>query len=938
MEVALATRTRLSLSTLSVLLVAAPAIAALPQMNPDQAGRVQQSINHVMGMRAQLGLNGDAAMVQTLVRTDRLGQTHTHLQQMYRGIKVWGGGIITHMDRNGNFLPPTSFLKADINLNTTASLRTGECLAIAHQDLSTDGAFTSEPTSELVVYPVMAEVHARPGQDATAYDQQVVRYVLAYHLHTSLLHGAADTRQMDYMIDAQTGAVLKKWSTLQTAAATGTGNSQYSGTVNISANSTGSGYELRDMLRGGTTVLDMGNSTTSSGTLYTNATNTWGDSNNFFDDGTSGSTSGVTGQTTAVDALYGFEATWDYYKNVHGRNGIDNLGTATSLRVHYDLNYDNAYWDDTCFCMTFGDGSAPAAGGFHNLTAIDVVGHELSHGVCANSVSGGLTYSGESGGINEADSDINGTFVVFYGYNGDTGSVVPNTIPTANLNGYVPWQIGPQLSNPPLRYMYHPSLDNRSADYWYSGVGTLDVHLSSGPANRMVYFLAQGATTSGDTSTSVNVPANGVVDANFLPNGMAGIGNDHAAHIWYRALTTYMNSNETYAQLRTDCLSAAGDLYGTASAEYAAVQNAFHGINVGAAATTIPNTVTASITTPSTNVTIATGTAQAFAGTGTDSSPSATLTYGWNFGDGTTATGASASHTFTNAGTTAVTYTVTFTATDGTGATSSATRLVTVNPATVTPNTVTASITTPSTNVTIATGTTQAFAGTGTDSSPSATLTYGWNFGDGTTATGASASHTFTNAGTTAVTYTVTFTATDGTGASGSATRLVTVNPAPGGGVPTELILNGGFESGATSWASTSGVIGQNGPSEPANTGTWDAWLDGYGSSHTDYVYQQVSIPSNATSAVLSFYLHIDTAETATTPNDQFTILVQDVNGVTLATLGTFSNLDAAAGYTLHTYDLSPYKGLAIQLMFNGVEDTSLQTSFVLDDVSVKVQ
>ncbi|HEX9011555.1 MAG TPA: hypothetical protein VF804_14390, partial [Holophagaceae bacterium] len=155
----------------------------------------------------------------------------------------------------------------------------------------------------------------------------------------------------------------------------------------------------------------------------------------------------------------------------------------------------------------------------------------------------------------------------------------------------------------------------------------------------------------------------------------------------------------------------------------------------------------------------------------------------------------------------------------------------------------------------------------------------------------------------------------------------------------SDLITNGGFESGTTGWTQTSGVIGQNGTSEPAHAGTYDAWLCGYGSTHTDYVYQQIAVPSTASSATLSFYLHIDTAETTTsTAYDTFTILVQNTSGTTLATLGTFSNLDATSGYVLHTFDLSAYKGQTIRLKFNGTEDSSAQTSFVLDDVSVKVQ
>ncbi len=353
------------------------------------------------------------------------------------------------------------------------------------------------------------------------------------------------------------------------------------------------------------------------------------------------------------------------------------------------------------------------------------------------------------------------------------------------------------------------------------------------------------------------------------------------------------------------------------------------------------NTVTASITTPSGNVTIASGATQAFAGTGTDSSASATLSYAWNFGDGSTATSVSASHAFTNTGSSAITRTVTFTATDNTGVSASATRAVTVNPASAPPpNTVTASITTPSGNVTIASGATQAFAGTGTDSSASATLSYAWNFGDGSTATSVSASHAFTNTGSSAITRTVTFTATDNTGVSASATRAVTVNPASTGGGGTQVLLNPGFESGANNWSGSASVIGQNNASgEPAHGGTWDAWLDGYGSSHTDTLGQTVTIPSTATQASLSFWLHVDTAETSTTKAyDKLTVQVLNSSGSVLKTLATYSNLNAGSGYTQKTFDLSAYKGQKIKIYLKGVEDSTYQTSFVVDDFALSIQ
>jgi hypothetical protein len=167
-----------------------------------------------------------------------------------------------------------------------------------------------------------------------------------------------------------------------------------------------------------------------------------------------------------------------------------------------------------------------------------------------------------------------------------------------------------------------------------------------------------------------------------------------------------------------------------------------------------------------------------------------------------------------------------------------------------------------------------------------------------------------------------------------------TPTPAPG----TELLGNRGFEGGAvnpspwvvTSTRTPSRVINSS-ASEPPHSGAFDAWLDGHGSSTTDTLLQQVSIPSAATSATLSFWLHIDSAETSTTRAfDTMTVQVRDANGALLQTLATFSNLNKAAGYQQHSFDLSAYIGKTIQIFFRGAEDFELQTSFVVDDVSLQ--
>jgi serine protease len=155
----------------------------------------------------------------------------------------------------------------------------------------------------------------------------------------------------------------------------------------------------------------------------------------------------------------------------------------------------------------------------------------------------------------------------------------------------------------------------------------------------------------------------------------------------------------------------------------------------------------------------------------------------------------------------------------------------------------------------------------------------------------------------------------------------------------TQLIGNPGFETGtAAPWSLTAGVL-NNSTAEPAHTGSWDAWLDGYGTNHTDTASQTVSIPSGKTSATLTFWLHIDTAETTTTTAfDTLRVQVLNTSGTVLATLGTFSNLNHATGYQQHSFSLNSFIGQTVVIKFTGTEDSSLQTSFVIDDVNLNVQ
>jgi Zn-dependent metalloprotease len=255
--------------------------------------------------------------------------------------------------------------------------------------------------------------------------------------------------------------------------------------------------------------------------------------------------------------------TYDMHKNVLGWQSLDGNNTATYIAVHVNTAYDNAYYSDGCKCMFIGDGGTS----FNNLGSIDVIGHEMGHGITA--ATSNLTYRGESGGLNESASDIAGEAVEAYARAGGTGTSLP--VPSSN-----DWVMGKEISKSgnPLRYLYKPSKDGRSPDAWKSTIKRLDVHYSSGPNNRMFYFLAMGsnATVGSDYYSQYLTQQ---------PKAMTGIGIDKAYRIWFRANSTKFTSSTNYADARLKVLAAAQEMYGANSVEAKAVQRAYAAINVG---------------------------------------------------------------------------------------------------------------------------------------------------------------------------------------------------------------------------------------------------------------------------------------------------------------------------------------------------------------------
>jgi hypothetical protein len=278
-------------------------------------------------------------------------------------------------------------------------------------------------------------------------------------------------------------------------------------------------------------------------------------------------------------------------------------------------------------------------------------------------------------------------------------------------------------------------------------------------------------------------------------------------------------------------------------------------------------------------------------------------------------------------------YSVTVTGKDSSGPTGSATFTWTVGSGTS--NTVT--VTNPgSQSGTV--GTAASLQISATDSASGQTLSY--------TASGlpaglsiSSSTGLISGTPTTANTYTVTVTATDTTGASGSATFTWTVSSGSSGGcTAAQLLGNPGFETGtAAPWTASSGVISDH-TQEPPHSGKWDAWLDGYSSARTDTLSQAVTVPAGCSTYQLSFWLHIDTAQTTTTSAiDTMTVQILNSSGTVLGTLATFSNLNHGTGYVQYSYNLSAYAGQAITLKFTGKQVSSTQTSFVVDDTAINV-
>ena len=374
------------------------------------------------------------------------------------------------------------------------------------------------------------------------------------------IYAAEPVSRQEVFVDAKTGEVLGTNALIHETNAPGTATTVYSGNQAITADQvSATSYRLRETGRNGGTAVETYNlkkKTTYSGAVdFTDTDNAWNNVNTAKDQ-------------YATDAHWGAEKTVDYYFTKFGRKSIDNNNFAIKSYIHYSTNYFNAFWDGSR--MTYGDGSS--ANGNKPLTALDVCGHEITHGL--TSFSANLAYQKESGALNEGFSDVFGNTIEFWARPSKTS-----------------WKLGEDF-NYVIRDMANPNAysqpDTYQGTYWKTTSCTpssandyCGVHTNSGVLNFWYYLLVNGGSGTNDKGFAYSV---------------TGVGLDKAGAIAYRTLTTYLTASSTYANARTYSLQAATDLYGATSNEYTQVKNAWNAVGVGGG--TSPAGKVATVNTP----------------------------------------------------------------------------------------------------------------------------------------------------------------------------------------------------------------------------------------------------------------------------------------------------------------------------------------------------
>jgi zinc metalloprotease ZmpA len=560
-------------------------IKIIAQESTERAA-IEQALGHLNTKSSSASALGDSFFARDVV-IDVDGAQHVRFDRKSGGLRVIGGDVVVHSNAGGemvgmshNFMEAKSRSVAKRYVEENVVGEGAEVAARNQGKAMFRGVSHAEPVAEKVLY-------ARDREPTLAFDVLVkgmsidgtpseMHYIIDAASNT-LLDSFDDVRTLmsrdvaanlrmlatfesnlearnglaEFGSSAAASLTAKSVSSLAKAAVAGSGKSLISGLVPITTNSISGGYELRDPSRGSHYATNLSGATSGNGTIFTDLDNVWGDFTT------------ANSKSAAMDAVYGQNLTWDFYKSVLGRSGIANDGRGAFSRIHYGSNYVNAFWSDQCFCMTYGDGNGST---YLPLVSIDVAGHEMTHGVTSRTA--GLIYSGESGGLNEAISDMVGTSVEFYANNANSkpNYLIGERVFAANNGVATPTKA--------LRYMFKPSLDGQSPDCYTSTIGSLNVHYSSGVANHFFYLLSEGAVSpAGFNLTASQLVCNG-------NTSLAAIGRTAAIKIVYRALSTYMTASTNYKGARTATLKAATDLYGATSAQYNAVAAAWSAVSV----------------------------------------------------------------------------------------------------------------------------------------------------------------------------------------------------------------------------------------------------------------------------------------------------------------------------------------------------------------------
>jgi PKD repeat protein len=449
-------------------------------------------------------------------------------------------------------------------------------------------------------------------------------------------------------------------------------------------------------------------------------------------------------------------------------------------------------------------------------------------------------------------------------------------------------------------------------------------------------FWVQGSTPLSASATGSPSTGNAPLSVNFT--GAATGGTAPYTYNWTfgdGATSTAQNPSHTYSSAGTYTATLT-ITDGSSPAKTATSQ-----VTTNVSAVGNPLAASASATPTSGQVPLSVG----FTGTATGGTPN--YSYSWDFGDGTTSTTQNPSHTYSTAGT----YTAKLTVSDSASPANTASSTVTI-----TASPIAATVPGAPTGLAATAGSGQvslnwtAPADTGGENINSYKVYRGTTSGGETLLTsggcgGLGAVTSCTDSGLTAgQTYYYTVSAVNGVG-EGSQSTEASATPTGSTGCPSSQLLgNPGFENGtsASPWTTTSThspvEVINNSSSEPPHGGSYDAWLDGWGTTNTDTLAQTVTLPTGCTNYNFSYWLHIDTAETSTTTKyDTLKVQVLNSSGTVLSTLHTYSNLDHNTGYAQHSFSLASYAGQTVTLKFTGAEDFEYQTSFVLDDTALNV-